>query len=159
MGDNSDQLFDFKMEGSIVFCIALVVVGILGYLMVSCCRDDNRRRSRGRRSRPPGPYWDVLERQYDRRRPTRNMRRLYQTKTHVTPIFHLAREIENAGYNAKKAVREQKLSEEAPTLQESTEFTQKDLLWVIPLSCLTQAFWIYLGYKVYKRCRGNRSDQ
>jgi len=41
---------------------------------------------------------------------------------------------------------------------ESTGFTQKDLIWIIPLSCVTQAFWIYVGYKLYKRCRRNRNN-
>jgi len=42
---------------------------------------------------------------------------------------------------------------------EFTGFSQNDLIWVVPLSCIVQIFWIYVGYKIYKSCRRNRSDR
>jgi len=84
-----------------------------------------------------------------------------------TPLFKLAREIgihPACDIAPTRLVHGRNLTAEAnpPTIvQEVCEFTgfaQKDLLWVIPLSCLTQALWIYVGYKIYKGCRRNRSD-
>merc|ERR1711964_822382 len=82
-----------------------------------------------------------------------------------TPIFRLAREI---GMGPQLVNRKSRSCSEPSGLRkisanvtvqktcESNGFAQKDLVWMIPVSCLTQFFWIYVSYKIYKRCRRNR---
>jgi len=85
----------------------------------------------------------------------------YRRRLCETPIISLAREIgieDVCDVSQQKSLPGQKLSAEVPPGL-SPIIQDKDLIWVIPLSCLIQVFWIYAVRKAYKICCRNRSDK
>jgi len=146
----------------IISCVLLFILLILGF--VKCCTSVKKRRAdrqqqnrdvnTGTGSNSIGHSSHNSPGSYNHER-----RRLQ------TPIFNLAREIgiNDPAYDITKTFAHDLTEVKSPPtiVQEVCEFTgfaQKDLIWVIPLSCVTQVFWIYVGYKILKRCRRNRNN-
>merc|ERR1711964_237439 len=132
--------------GVIVICGGLILIG----LMLWCWKCKKKRRARRQHAdsngSPSGYNLEVRRRRLQ------------------TPIFNLAREIgtNDPAYDITKTFAHDLTEVKSPPtiVQEVCEFTgfaQKDLIWIIPLSCVTQVFWIYVGYKILKRCRRNRN--
>jgi len=79
---------------------------------------------------------------------------------HVSPIVSLAHE---AGCDVLETsslpVHGRKLAEnQLPKLIVSNDpwglpgLNDHNLWWIVPVSCLTQLMWIYVSYRIYKRC-------
>merc|ERR1712098_1030496 len=83
-----------------------------------------------------------------------SQRRLYQ----VSPIISLAHDAGCILETSSLPGHGRKLAETHPSKISVEDpwglpgLIDHNIWWIVPVSCLTQLMWIYVAYKIYKRC-------